>query len=186
MDFKIDRSDLLKGLYLAHGIADRKSTLPILANVLLRTDGLDKIICAATDLHVSVVCTLPARVEKEGGLTLGARQIYEIAKGLAGEEVHVRRTDQNWAEIRSGRAEFKVVGMSDREYPKLPLVAEVETRAIDPAVLRDMIGKTIFSVSSDETRQYTAHRLGVGCWATVLMLSSLSSQKRPGQTTGFR
>lgn len=156
MDFKIDRNQLLKGLYLAHGIADRKSTLPILANVLLRTEGKERVTIAATDLHVSVVASLPAKVEKEGGLTVGARQIYEIVKGLSGDEVLIRRTEQSWAEIKAGRAEFKVVGMSDREYPKLPSAAEVSMQPLDPGVLRDMIAKTIFSVSSDETRQHLA------------------------------
>src|SRR5262245_47230451 len=129
MDIRIDKNQLLRGLYLAHGIADRKSTVPILANVLIRTDGKDRVLCAATDLSVAVMATLPAKVEKEGGLTVSARQLYEIAKGLSADEVHLRRNEQNWAEITSGRAEFKVVGMLDREYPKLPAVAEAQTRS---------------------------------------------------------
>jgi len=120
MDFKIDKNEFLRGLYLAHGIADRKSTLPILANVLLRTEGKDRILCGATDLNVTAMANLSGRIEKEGGLTIAARQIYEIVKGLPGEEVRVRRTEQNWAEIRAGKVEFKVVGMPDRDYPKLP------------------------------------------------------------------
>ena len=156
MDIRIDKNQLLRGLYLAHGIADRKSTMPILANVLLRSEGKDKIICAATDLNVAVVATLPAKVDKEGGLTVAARQLYEIAKGLSADEVHLKRNDQNWAEISAGRAEFKVVGMIDREYPKLPAVAEATTYKVESGTLRDMIGKTIFSVSQDETRQHLA------------------------------
>ncbi len=156
MDIRIDKNQLLRGLYLAHGIADRKSTMPILANVLLRTEGKDRILCAATDLNVAVMASLPARVEREGGLTVAARQLYEIAKGLSADEVHVRRNEQNWAEIQAGRAEFKVVGMIDREYPKLPGVAEAQTFKVDAALLRDMISKTIFSVSQDETRQHLA------------------------------
>jgi DNA polymerase-3 subunit beta len=156
MDFKIGKAELSKGLYLAAGIADRKGTLPIVANVLLKTNGKDKILCAATDLHVAVMADLPARVEQEGGLTLGAKQLYEIVKGLPGDEVHIRRTEQNWAEIRAGRAEFKLVGMADREFPKLPSASEATTSKIPSAVLRDMIGKTIFSVSGDETRQHLA------------------------------
>src|SRR3954454_13155080 len=147
MDIRIDKAQLLRGLYLAHGIADRKRTLPILANVLLRTEGKDRILCAATDLNVTAMANLTGRVEKEGGLTVAARQIYEIVKGLPGEEVRVRRTDQNWAEIRCGKVEFKVVGMPDRDFPKLPSVKEAETVKVDSATLRDMIGKTIFSVS---------------------------------------
>src|SRR4051812_15311012 len=106
MDFKIRKDEFLRGLYLAHGIADRKSTLPILANVLLRTEGKDKVLCGATDLSVTTLALLDAEVEKEGGLTVSARQLHEIAKGLPGDEIRVRRTEQNWAEIRSGKVEF--------------------------------------------------------------------------------
>jgi DNA polymerase-3 subunit beta len=183
MDIRIDKNQLLRGLYLAHGIADRKSTMPILANVLLRTDGKDRILCAATDLNVAVMATLPAKVEKEGGLTVAARQLYEIAKGLSADEVLIRRTEQNWAEIKAGRAEFKVVGMIDREYPKLPAVAEAQTSKVDAAVLRDMISKTIFSVSQDETRQHLAGVLFESDGQTARMVSTdghrLSKVGRP-------
>ncbi len=84
MEFKIRKEEFLRGLYLTHGIADRKSTLPILANVLLRTEGKDKLLCGATDLNVSTQVTLDAKIEKEGGLTVAARQLYEIVKGLPG------------------------------------------------------------------------------------------------------
>ncbi len=156
MEFKIAKNHLLRGLYLASGIADRKSTMPILANVLIRTDGKDHVLCAATDLGVAVMTRLPAKVDKEGALTLSARQFYEIAKGLSGEEVYLRRTEQNWAEIKAGSAEFKIVGMADREYPKLPSVAEALLGKVDSKTFGDMIGKTIFSVSTDETRQHLA------------------------------
>ena len=118
MDFKIDKVEFLRGLYLAHGIADRKSTLPILANVLLRTEGKDRVLCGATDLSVTAMSSLSARIEKEGGLTVAARQLYEIVKGLPGEEVRVRRTEQNWAEIRAGKVEFKVVGHGRSRLPQ--------------------------------------------------------------------
>jgi DNA polymerase-3 subunit beta len=154
MEFKIEKNEFLRGLYLAHGIADRKSTLPILANVLLRTEGKDRILCGATDLNVTTLASLSAKVEKEGGLTVSARQLYEIVKGLPTDEVSVRRTEQNWAEIRSGKVEFKVVGMPDRDYPKLPSIQEAELSNVDSATLREMIAKTIFSVSTDETRQH--------------------------------
>jgi DNA polymerase-3 subunit beta len=183
MEFKIRKDEFLRGLYLAHGIADRKSTLPILANVLLRTDGKDKLLCGATDLNVTTLVTLGAKIEKEGGLTVGARQLYEIVKGLPGDEVHVRRTEQNWAEIRAGKVEFKVVGLSDRDYPKLPAIAEAQTFKVETAALRDMIAKTIFSVSLDETRQHLAGVLFESDGAIARMVSTdghrLSKASRP-------
>src|ERR1700749_3890610 len=127
MEFKIEKDEFLRGLYLAHGIADRKSTLPILANVLLRTEGKDKLLCGAAGLNVTTIVTLGARIEKEGGLTVNARQLYEIVKGLPDDEVRVRRTEQNWAEVRSGKVEFRVVGMADRDYPKVPAIQEAQT-----------------------------------------------------------
>ncbi len=120
MEFKIRKEEFLRGLYLAHGIADRKSTLPILANVLLRTEGKDKLVCGATDLNVTTLVALNAKVEKEGGLTVAARQLYEIVKGLPEDEVRVRRTEQNWAEIRFGQG--RIQGGGDVR-PRLPEAA---------------------------------------------------------------
>jgi DNA polymerase-3 subunit beta len=183
MEFKISKEEFLRGLYLAQGIADRKSTLPILANVLIRTEGKDKLLCGATDLNVTTMVSLSAKVEKEGGLTVAARQLYEIVKGLPDDEVRVRRTEQNWAEIRAGKVEFKVVGMSDRDYPKLPAIQEAQTFKVDSAILRDMIAKTIFSVSLDETRQHLAGVLFESDGSTARMVSTdghrLSKISRP-------
>ena len=120
MEFKIRKDEFLRGLYLAHGIADRKSTLPILANVLIRTEGKDKILCGATDLNVTTIVSLSAKVEKEGGLTVSARQLYEIVKGLPDDEVRVRRTDQNWAEIKAGAGRVQGRG---HVRPRLPEAA---------------------------------------------------------------
>jgi DNA polymerase-3 subunit beta len=156
MDFRIGKNDLLRGLYLTHGIADRKSTIPILANVLLRTEGRDKVLFGATDLKVAMMAVSSAKVEEEGGLTVGARQLYEIAKGLGGDEVRLQRTEQNWLFMASGRSEFKVVGMSDRDYPRLPAVEEFSYSKVDSGLLAEMIGKTIISVSQDETRPHLA------------------------------
>jgi DNA polymerase III sliding clamp (beta) subunit (PCNA family) len=82
MDFRIGKNELLRGLYLTHGIADRKNTIPILANVLVRASGKDKVIFAATDLKVAMIVNTSAKVSEEGGITVGARQLYEIVKGL--------------------------------------------------------------------------------------------------------
>lgn len=156
MDFRIGKNELLRGLYLTHGIADRKNTVPILANVLLRTVAKDKVMMAATDLKVAMIVHASAKVVEEGGITVGARQLYEIVKGLGADEVRLQRNEQNWLQIESGRTEFKVVGMSDRDYPKLPSVDEIPRSKVDAPLLGEMITKTILSVSQDETRPHLA------------------------------
>ena len=152
MEFRIQKNEFLRGLRLAQGIADRKSTMPILANVLLRTDGKSKLILAATDLNVSVSAELATKVDSEGGITVSAKHLHDIVTSLPGEDVVFRRTENNWAEIRAGKVEYKLVGMPDRDFPKIPDHREVAYAQVDPAVLREMIDKTLFSVSNDETR----------------------------------
>jgi DNA polymerase-3 subunit beta len=156
MDFRIGKNDLLRGLYLTHAIADRKSTIPILANVLVRTDGREKVLFGATDLKVAMLVTSSGKIDDEGGITVSARHLYEIAKGLAGEEVRLQRSEQNWLFIKSGRSEFKVVGMSDRDYPRLPDVDGFAYSKVDSGLLTEMIGKTMISVSQDDTRPHLA------------------------------
>jgi DNA polymerase-3 subunit beta len=154
MEFKIEKASLLQGLYLAQGISDRKSTMPILANVLLRTDGKDKLLVAATDLNVTVTAELPCKVDKEGGLTVGAKHLHDIVKSLPGETLTLTRTENQYADIKTGKVEYKVVGMSDRDFPKLPNHREVKFSKVDAGTLRDMIAKTFFSISTDETRYH--------------------------------
>ena len=131
MELKIEKATLLQGLYLAQGISDRKSTMPILANVLLRTDGRDRLLVAATDLNITVTAELPCKVEKEGGLTVGARHLHDIVKSLPGESLSLRRSDNQYAEIRAGKVEYKVVGMADRDFPKLANHREVDMHKVD-------------------------------------------------------
>lgn len=156
MDFRIGKNDLLRGLYLTHGIADRKNTIPILANVLVRTSEKTKVLLAATDLKVTMMVGSAAKVVEEGGITVAARQIYEIVKGLGGDEVRLQRTEENWLHIESGKTEFKVVGMGERDFPKLPNVEEVRCSKVESGLLREMIGKTLLSVSQDDTRPHLA------------------------------
>ena len=137
MEFKIEKAALLSGLYLAQGISDRKSTMPILANVLLRTDGKDKLLVAATDLNVTVTAELPCKVVNEGGLTVGAKHLHDIVKSLPGDDLTLKRTENQYAEIRAGKVDYKVVGMADRDFPKLPNHREVKFAKVDAANCSD-------------------------------------------------
>lgn len=154
MEIRIQKEAFLKGLLLAQSIADRKSTMPVLANALLRSEGKEAILCAATDLRVTVVAEARAEVLEEGSLTIGAKHLFEIVKSLSAEEVHFKKTENNWAEIRAGKAQYRVVGMSGKDFPRLPDAQVVKFHEIDGKTFSDMIRKTIFSVSGDETRRH--------------------------------
>ncbi|MEO8843224.1 MAG: DNA polymerase III subunit beta [Kofleriaceae bacterium] len=152
MEFKIAKNEFLRGLRLAQGIADRKSTMPMLANVLLRTQGKNQLLVAATDLNVSLTAELKSQNSTEGGITLGAKNLYELIANAPGEDVTLKRADNHWAEIRSGKVTYRIVGMPDRDFPRVPDHREATYTTIESAVLREMIDRTLFSVCNDETR----------------------------------
>jgi len=159
MEFTIQQSDFLSGLYLAAGIADRKGTLPILANVLIRSEGKERIVCAATDLTVAVRAEMPARVRKEGAITLGARHLHDIVKGLPSADVTVSTTESNWAVIKSGKVQYKLVGLSDRDFPRLPDYREVAMTSFSAATFTEMIRRTFFAISTDESKYHLSGAL---------------------------
>lgn len=152
MEFRIAKNEFLRGLRLAQGIADRKSTMPMLANVLLRTQGKNQLLVAATDLNVSLTAELKCAVTTEGGITLAAKNLYELIANAPGEEVTLKKADNHWAEIKSGKVTYRIVGMPDRDFPKVPDHREATYSTVESSVLREMIERTLFSVCNDETR----------------------------------
>jgi DNA polymerase-3 subunit beta len=187
MEFRIEKAAFLQGLYFAQGIADRKATMPILANVLMRTDGTDRVVVAATDLNLTVTTEILCEVTTEGGLTASARHLHEIIKALPGERLSLKRAENSYADITAGKVNYKVVGLPDRDFPKLPNPKEVTFHTISSSPLLDLINKTLFSISTDETRTHLNGVLfecdGVGDQTTARMVSTdghrLSKCERP-------
>jgi DNA polymerase-3 subunit beta len=152
MEIRIAKSEFLRGLRLAQGIADRKSTMPMLANVLLRTQGKTQILVAATDLNVSLTAELKSNNTTEGGLTLGAKNLFELVSSAPGDDITLKKAENHWAEIKSGKVAYRVVGMPDRDFPKVPDHREANYSTLESGVIREMIDRTLFSVCNDETR----------------------------------
>jgi DNA polymerase-3 subunit beta len=152
MDFEIDQSRFLSALNLAQTVTDRRSTMPILANVLLRADKDNRLVCSATDMMISLTESVDAEVKKAGSLTLGVRHLCNVVKTLPAGGVRVTALDNHWAQIVAGRSEFKLMGMPDGEYPELPDPTSMEFTEVPSHQLADLIHKTLFSVSTDEAR----------------------------------
>ena len=152
MELKIAVAELSKALQRVQGIVEKKTTMPILANVLLETRGTDGLTVSATNLEVGLTGTYPAQVASEGSITLAGRSLYDIVKSLPGETLVFKRTANNWVEITSGKVNYKVVGVAADGFPTLPKFEDVACVPIDAATFREMIRKTIYSVSTDETR----------------------------------
>jgi DNA polymerase-3 subunit beta len=153
MELTIDRNELLSGLYLVQGIVERRTTIPILSNVLLQASE-GSVVLAATDQEVGIRRACTASVKKKGNLTTGARKLYEMVREFPDGEVRIRSADNNWIEVSAGRSRFRLVGMDPKEFPAMPdppASAKTVLRVSAP-VLSEMIEHTIFAVSGDETR----------------------------------
>ena len=151
MEFKIEKEEFTKGLYRVQSIVEKKGTMPILLNVLLETHEKG-IAITATDLEIGLKGFYPAEIIKEGRATLSAKKLYEVIKELPEKEVFLKLKENQWVEISSGKSLFKIMGLSADSFPSLPVFEEEEFVSADVEILKEMIEKTIFAVSSDESR----------------------------------
>jgi DNA polymerase-3 subunit beta len=152
MELKIQVQELTRALGRSQGIVERKSTMPILSHVLLEASKGTQLHVSATDLDVSVSSDHACEVLKDGRVAVPAKQLYEIAKALPEKDAVLKRAQNNWLEVRSGSAEFRIVGLPADDFPALPRFEKVQFVKVEPRVLLEMIELTAFAVSSDETR----------------------------------
>jgi DNA polymerase-3 subunit beta len=111
MEFTVGKSDLVRELSLSQGVVEKKTTIPILSNVLLEAQG-DRVVLTATDLELGIRCSCPARVKKEGAGTVPARKLLEYARLLPEGDVNMKFLENHWASITCGRSKTRIAGMS--------------------------------------------------------------------------
>jgi len=152
MEFRIAKDELIRALSRVQGIVEKRSTNPIIANVLLEASG-DGMKVSATDTEVSLVGHYAIECIAPGRLTLGARQLYEIARLVPTDTVSFRLPEGSFLmEVSSGKAQFKVLGLSADDFPPISDGAEGEGLEIEAADLKGLVDKTLFSISGDDTR----------------------------------
>lgn len=151
MKLNIDKNSFMKVLQRIQGIVEKRNTMPILANVLIEASG-DKINIMATDLEVFIKDSSGAAVSEEGSITVNARKVFEIVKELPDNTVDVSTSKENKLTLKSGKAKFNIMGLPAKDFPVFPSINEAKLEAIDSATIKEMIDKTAFAVSTDETR----------------------------------
>jgi DNA polymerase-3 subunit beta len=150
MEFSAKKSDLLKELNLTQGVVEKKTTIPILSNLLLEFEG-SGVRVSATDLELGVRCSCPAKVKKEGAGTVPARRLLEIVRSLPESEIRFKILENHWVQVTCERSSFKLVGMAKDNFPVLPAIPK-PLATIPANVLRVLILRTIFAISSEESR----------------------------------
>jgi DNA polymerase-3 subunit beta len=151
MKFKATKSALLEGLQAVQNVVGVRSTLPILSNVLLKAEkgGLS---LTTTDLDVSVRCHIEADVGKSGATTLPVRRLSSIVRELADSTIEVDVDDKDIATVTCGSSVFKIIGLSEDEFPPVPKADGKYAYHLEQNVLKEMLRMTQYAASTDETR----------------------------------
>ena len=151
MEISVSKSALLKELTATQGVVERKTTIPILSNFLFEAAN-DRLTITATDLDLSLRTSCEAKVKKEGACTIPARKLFDYVKLLGDGDISIKLLENHWVNIRSGRSNTKMVGMARANFPGLPVFPATSSVKIPAQTLRNMIGRTIFAISNEESR----------------------------------
>src|ERR1700675_4895670 len=119
MELVIERVSLQNSLAMVQGIVERRNTVPVLGHVLIEPDG-NKIRLSATDLEVGIRTEVACKASAKGSLTLNARKLFEIVREAEGDEVALKSLENDWVELKCGRARFKMMGLDPRSFPAMP------------------------------------------------------------------
>lgn len=151
MELTITKNELNNVLSFVQNVVQKKTTMPILANVLLSTEG-EQLTVAATDLEITAIAKATAKIDKAGRTTLNAKVFYDVIRELPDDDISLSLTDGERVEIKCGKSVTRIIGVSADEYPGLPGQSIEVNGQISCAQLSEMVSKTLYAVSQDETR----------------------------------
>lgn len=151
MNLSIAKEQLLTGLQAVQNVVSSRTTLPILANVLLRAEK-GRLALTATDLDVTVSCEVEAQVQKPGTATVPVKKLLGIVRELNGGEIKLEVDDQHRCRIRAGASDYRLHGLPAEEFPPLPAFTEDRKVALPQETIAGMLKQTAFAASTDESR----------------------------------
>jgi DNA polymerase-3 subunit beta len=153
VDIVIKRDTLHRALQSVQGVVEsRSSAMPILQNVLISTEGKDQIRLMATNLDIGLQGLFEAKVNKGGSVTLNARKLFDVVRELPDADVSLVEEKEQWIRMKCGQSSFRFPGLSSSDFPSIPDTGKEKPQSVPSKVLAEMIRKTMFAISQDETR----------------------------------
>jgi len=155
LEITVSRAELLHELTAAQSVVERKTTIPILSNFLFEAtneDGAGRLTITATDLDQSLKTSCAAKVKKPGACTIPARKLYDYIKLLPDGDISIKLMDNHWVQIRAGRSNTKMVGMARANFPQVAEFPSTGGYKLSVSSLKNMVSKTIFAISNEESR----------------------------------
>ncbi len=151
MNLTIAKEQLIAGLQAVQNVVSTRTTLPILSNVLLRAEN-DKLQLTATDLDVTVTCTVEAKVRQPGASTVPVKRLFGIVRELSNLELDLETDEKNFCSIHSGASFYKINGLGADEFPPIQQFKDDKKVVLSQETVRSMMKKTSFAISTDESR----------------------------------
>jgi len=152
MDFTLQKETLVDGIQTVQNAVTQKSSLPILANVLLETAG-NELKLTATDLDIGICSNIPLIAGEEGAITVPAKKFFDIIRSLPdGSDINITIKKNNSITIKSGKALFKIIGLPKEDFPALPVFEDKASITIDQKILKEMLNLTDFAISKEDAR----------------------------------
>jgi len=152
MEVRISRDTFLDGVQKVQGVVETKGAMPILSHLLMRTEN-EGVTLEATDLEIGARASYPANVVSAGSATLHARKLFDIIRELPNLEIHMIKEDNDWVTLKCGNSKFRLPGLPPADFPPFPEYKSEGLMEFSCLQLKEMIRKTFFAVSPDESRQ---------------------------------
>lgn len=153
MEFTVQRGEFLRELALSQGVVERKTTIPILSNILLEA-LTDQVRITATDLELGIRSSCPAKVKKGGSITVPAKKLLDYVRQLSEEEIKFKLSEAAGGgslQVTCGRSHVRMAGLARDSFPVLPDFT-TKMAVLPPAIVSQMIARTNFAISSEESR----------------------------------
>jgi DNA polymerase-3 subunit beta len=154
MDLSVRKADLLRELQLFQGIVERKNTIPILANVLIEASSDSDVQLVATDLEVGLRSRCPASVAKGGALTIPAKKLYEIVRALPETDIRIQEGAKGAVKVAAEKFDSRMQTLPRADFPTLPEGGDSAKVSLPRTVLREMVAKTQFAITGEDTRYF--------------------------------
>lgn len=151
MEFTIKQSVLKEELGYIQGVVERKSTIPVLSNILIESLGENEIRILGTDLDVTIRCDAEADIKKQGTMCIQARKLFDIVRTLDGGDVHFKKEDNEWVQMKAGRASFRLAGVNREQYPEIPIFKSAPLK-LSAEIFNYFIQNTAFAITNEQSR----------------------------------
>jgi DNA polymerase III subunit beta len=151
MEFVIKQSVLKEELGFVQGIVEKKSTIPVLSNILIESVGEGTIRIVGTDLDVTIRCEASADILQSGSMCIQARKLFDIVRLLDNADVHFKKEDNEWVKLSCGKSNFRLAGVSRDQFPEVPEFRSTPLK-LSTKVFNHFIQHTSFAITNEQSR----------------------------------